>query len=130
MGRKLLVVAAVIAVGMVLNGGCKSSGGSGGVDLQKTVDQIKAEVEKMDVEQIKAAAMKYKKAIDVKSGEVGALVEKIKAVPATEMLTDEYKGLKGEVDELNKSLKLLKDRLDVYVGKLKELKADVSGLAV
>ena len=55
-------------------------------------------------------------------------MEQIKAIPITEALGEEAKSLKADLEELNSSLKALKERFDVYYNKLVELKADVSSL--
>ena len=47
-----------------------------------------------------------------------------------EMLGDEAKGLKAEVDTLTKSVSALKERFQVYYDKLKEKGGDLSGLTL
>ena len=123
-GLTLVVMVVCMTIGLV---GCEKTGeGKYEVDLNKPVAEIKAAVEKMDVEQIKEVAAKYTEALQDKKVDVDALVAKLKEIPMTEMLGEKAKSIKTEMDELTKSLKALQERLDVYVTKLKELKVDVS----
>lgn len=110
---------------MLVFAGC---GSKSGVDETKPLSEVKSEAETMTVEQLKDIAMKYKKAIEAKQPEIDKLMEQIKAIPIAEALGDEAKSLKADVEQLNSSLKGLKERFDVYYNKLIELKADVSNL--
>ena len=97
-----------------------------GVDVSKPVAEIKDYIQKLNADQIKDTAAKYKEAIISKQDELGKLKDKIKEIPLTEMVTTEYKNLKSEIDELTKSTGALKERLDVYIAKLKEMGIDIS----
>ena len=119
-------IAIVLTVcAMLVFAGC---GSKSGADETKPLSEVKAEAEKMSVEQLKDIAMEYKKAIEAKQPEIDKLMEQIKAIPITEALGEEAKSLKADLEELNSSLKALKGRFDVYYNKLVELKADVSSL--
>lgn len=102
-----------------------SACGKKGVDTSKAISEVKAEAEKMDVSQLRQMALKYKDAILEKTKEVEKLMAKIKP---TDILSDEAKKIKAEVDELNKAVGALKERFNVYYDKLKAEGADVSGL--
>jgi uncharacterized lipoprotein YehR (DUF1307 family) len=97
-------------------------------DESKPLSEVKAEAEKMDLENLRSIAIKYKDAITAKKGDVEKLVSKLKDIPATEMLGDEAKELKAEIDNVNKSISALKERFEVYYNKLKEKGGDLSGL--
>ena len=97
-------------------------------DENKPVSEVKAEADKMSVEKLKSMATTYKDAIVAKKGEVEKIASKLKDIPLTEMMGDEAKGLKVDIDGLNKSVSALKERLDVYYAKLKEKGGDMSGL--
>jgi hypothetical protein len=73
-------------------------------------------------------AMKYKDAIMAKKGEVEKFTGELKDIPLTQMLGEEAKQLKSEIDALNKSVSALKERFEVYYNKLKEKGGDLSGL--
>ena len=97
-------------------------------DETKPLSEVKAEAEKMSVEQLKDIAMQYKKAIEAKQPEVEKLMQQLAEIPITEKLGEEAKSLTADIEQLNSSLKALKERFDVYYNKLIELKADVSSL--
>jgi predicted nucleic acid-binding Zn-ribbon protein len=117
----------------VIAAGCGSdsgSGGSGGSDTakleNKPLDEIKAAVEKMGEADLKKWANKYKDAIVSKQQDMKKIEAKLKEIPLTEALGDEAKALKGDIDEITKSISALRRRFDIYYSKLKEMGADVS----
>ena len=99
-------------------------------DEAKPVSEVKAEAEQMDTGELRAMAMRYKEAITAKNGELEKITAKLKEIPMAEMLGEEAKGLKAEIDNLNKSLSALKERFDIYYQKLKEEGGDISGLQI
>ena len=99
-------------------------------DENKPIGEVKAEAEKMSVEKLRSMAMTYKDAITAKKGEVEKLASKLKDIPLTQMLSDEAKGLKADIDGLNKSVSALKERFEVYYNKLKEKGGNLSGLEI
>ena len=130
MKRTVLVTLCwMLAAVLLLAVGCGNNGGAK-VDENKPLADVKAEAEKMDTAQLRATAMKYKDAITDKQVDVEKLTEKIKEIPLTEVMGEEAKGLKEEAAALNKSVTDLKKRFDVYYGKLKERKGDLSGLDI
>jgi len=123
--KLLLLSVGLSAVVMLMLGGCCSK-----ADENKPMSDVKAEAETMSVEKLKATALAYKKAIEAKKPELEKITAKLKEIPLAEALGKEAKSLKSEIDTLNKSVGALKERFGVYYGKLKELKADVSDLAL
>lgn len=99
-------------------------------DENKPISEVKAEAEKLDTDGLREMAMVYQKSIAVKNSEVEKLTAKLKDIPVTEMLGDEAKELKADIDNLNKSVSALKERFEVYYQKLKEQGGDLSGLQV
>lgn len=118
----LLTLITVLAFGIL---GCGKKGSS--VDPDKPMSEVNAEAGKMDIEQLKATALKYKDAIFAKRKEIEALAAKVKP---TDLLSNEAKEIKAEIDDLNKALNALKERFEVYYNKLKEKGGDVSGLEI
>jgi len=127
MKTNVSIVALLLACTVLFFVGC---GSKSDVDETKPLSEVKAEAETMTVEQLKEVAMKYKKAIEAKQPEINKLMEQLKAVPLTEALGEEAKALKADIEELNSSLKSLRERFNIYYNKLVELKADVSGLTL
>ena len=99
-------------------------------DENKPVGEVKAEAEKMSVEKLRSMAVTYKEAITAKKEDVQKLVSKLKDIPLTKMMSDESKGLKADIDGLNKSVSALKERFEVYYNKLKEKGGDLSSLNI
>jgi len=122
-GIGLFVCAAVcIAVGFA---GC-----AGKADENKPLSDVQADAQKMDVEQLKAMATKYKDAIVAKKADVEKVMAKLKAIPLTETMGKEAQSIQQEFDALSKSVNALKERFDIYYNKLTEKGADVSGLSI
>ena len=94
------------------------------------MSEVKAEAEKKSVKKIRATAHAYKKAIEAKKPELEKIAAKLKEIPLAEVMGQEATSLKSDSDELNKSVRALKERFGVYYGKLKELKEDVSDLTL
>jgi hypothetical protein len=99
-------------------------------DENKPISEVKAEAEKMDTDGLRAMAMVYQKAIAAKNSEVEKLTAKLKDIPVTEMMGNEAKELKADIDNLNKSISALKERFEVYYQNLKDKGGDLSGLQV
>ena len=99
-------------------------------DENKPVGEAKAEAEKMSVEKLRSMAVTYKEAITAKKEGVEKLASKLKDIPLTKMMGDEAKGLKADIDGLNKSVSALKERFEVYYNKLKEKGGNLSGLNI
>ena len=104
------------------------SGCGGSADPDRPISEVKAEAASLDVDGLRAMAAKYKDAIVAKQGDMEKLAAKLKEIPLTEMLGEEAKDLKGEVESLTKSVKALKQRFEVYYDKLKTEGADLTGL--
>ena len=128
MKTKLCISMVAVLCVMFLAAGCEQKGGSSAVDETKPLSEVKAEAEKMDVEKLKATALKYKEAILAKESDVRKLMDQLKEIPLAQQIGDEAKTLQVDIENLNKSVTALRDRFQVYYDKLKELKADVTGL--
>lgn len=100
------------------------------VDTEKPIPEIQAQTQTMNVDALKATALKYKDAIVAKQSAVEKVLAKIKEIPITEALGPEAKTLKTDALNLQTSLKALKDRFQVYYDALKKKGGDVSGLTL
>ena len=130
MKTKPWISAVAVLCIMFFVAGCEQKGGGSAVDETKPLSEVKAEAEKMDVEKLKATALKYKEAILAKESDVRKMMDQLKELPLAQQLGDEAKTLQSDIESLNKSVTALRDRFEVYYGKLKELKADVTGLEI
>jgi hypothetical protein len=94
------------------------------------VADVKAEVAKLSVDQLKAKAMEYKNLIMSKKAALEPLTAKLKAIPLTEQMGAEAKGLQNDIAAMNKSISDLTERFQIYYNKIKEMGGDVSGLTL
>lgn len=99
-------------------------------DEKKPISEVRAEAEKMNIEQLRAMALKYKEAIAAKKADVEKIAAELKEIPITEMLGEEAKKLKADIDNLNKSVSALKERFKIYYNKVKEKDGDLSDLKI
>ncbi len=97
-------------------------------DENKPVSEVKAEADKMNVEQLRAKAMEYKDAIVAKKADIEKVTAKLKEIPVTEQMGAEAKALQADIANLNKSVAALTERFQIYYSKLKEMGGNVSGL--
>lgn len=99
-------------------------------DENKPISDVKAEAETMSIDDLRAMAAAYKDAILAKKAKIGKITAKLKGIPLTEMLGEEAKGLKTDIESLNKSVSALRERFQIYYNKLKEQGGDVSDLTI
>jgi hypothetical protein len=99
-------------------------------DESKSLSEVKAEAEKMNVGQLKEAALEYKETILSKQEDLAKMAAQLKEIPIVNMLGEDAKGLKSDIDSLNNSVSALRLRFDVYYNKFKEKGGDVSGLGL
>ena len=99
-------------------------------DTTKPIPEVKAEAEKMDASQLRSMAMTYKDAITAKMQEVTQETAKLKEIPIADVMGEKAKELKAKIDEFQKQVDALKERLQVYVDELKKKGGDISGLQV
>ncbi len=99
-------------------------------DEDKPIGEVKAEAEKMSVAELRSMALKYKEALMAKEGDVEKIMAELKEVPLTKKLGEEAGGLKADIDNVNKSISALTERLKIYYNKIKEKDGDLSGLKI
>ncbi len=97
-------------------------------DENRPTSEVKAEAEQMDVDELKAMAMKYKDAIVAKEPEIRKLADQLKEIPIAKKLGPEAKEITAEMKALSESVSALNERFQIYYDKLKEKGGDLSGL--
>ena len=107
----------ILVVGVFLIG-CAGAG----PDSNKTPSEIAEAVKTMDLGQIQSKVEVYKKEIEKKSTELEPIMAKLKEIPLTEMMGEEAKNLKTDVGEVKAAVKVLKEKLDVYVKAYNDMK--------
>ena len=99
-------------------------------DENKSISEVKAEAEKMDINQLRSMAMKYKEAITAKGNEIEKLAAKLKNIPPAEMTDTKAKEITEGINKINQSMSALNEKLMIYHNKLKEKGGDISGLEI
>ena len=99
-------------------------------DETRPIADVQAEADKMSADDLRSMAMKYKEAIVAKKGDFEKVTAKLKEIPLADKLGEEAKGLSADIKELNESISALKERFDIYYGKLKSAGGDLSGLQI
>lgn len=97
-------------------------------DESAPISEVKAQAEKMDVDQLRQMAIKYKDALVAKEDEVKKVAEKLKDIPIAEKLGAEAKEITAEIGKLKDSADALKERFDIYYNAIKAKGGDLSGL--
>ena len=97
-------------------------------DESKPIDEVRAEAEKMDSKDLRDAAQKYKNALVARKGDLEKIAARLKEIPVTEMMGENAKSLKADIESLSQSADALTERFDIYYEKLKEKGGDVSAL--
>ncbi|AQQ70375.1 hypothetical protein SMSP2_00723 [Limihaloglobus sulfuriphilus] len=113
------------------SGQAQSAGSSAGkiaVDLQSSIAELTQKAQQMNTDQLMQTAQKYKQAVVEKYDELKGVQAKLEDFSVTDLLSDEAKQVKSEVEEIKSSISSLKDRFKIYYDRLVELKADVSEL--
>ena len=133
-GMALLGMVLALTIGVA---GCGDGGDTGGpavpgapknVDENTPIAEIQSAVANMDLVELEANATKFKEAIMAKQGDFTALTEQVKNTAMTEI--DQLAQLKGDLDDVTASISALKERLAIYVEKIKEMGGDVSAFDI
>ncbi len=93
--------------------------GCGGVSEDKPLPEVRAVAEAMTADDLQAMVDKYKAAIEAKKGGLQKLQQKVSKIPVSELMGEEAKALKADIDELSKSVKALSERLNIYAQELR-----------
>lgn len=89
---------------------------------------ITAEAQKMSATELRSMATIYKNEIDADNRRIAKAKAKLEKIPADQAEGIEAKQLKAEIDELNKTIDLLKERFNIYLTLLKDKNEDLSGV--
>lgn len=92
-------------------------------DPNKPVAEVKTEADKMDVKQLQDMKTAYEKALNDKKADVEKIVAELKKVPLTEMVGEDAKNMKADIDSVNKTIAALTERMKIYADKLVEKSA-------
>ena len=129
-----ITLLSLLAVCCLVVFGCgKKEGNDGasptnaGTDQSNSVSKTKVDADKMDVEQLRAAALKCKADAEAKTAETEKLAQELIKALSTDN-ADKRKELNAQMEKLRKSEDALYAQLKAYIEKLKEKGGDMSGL--
>jgi hypothetical protein len=128
--RKVVLVTSLLMCVLGVQSCGKSGGGSQKADENKPVAEIKAEAAKLDVEQLRAVALKYKDALMAKEDEVKKLTDTLAKIPITEKLGKEAQALSADISDLGKSVSALKERFQIYYDEIKKKGGELKDLTL
>jgi len=127
----LLAVVLALAIGVAGCGNGDSgeppppdTGGPFSVDENTPIAEIQSAVPNMDLVELEANATKFTDAIMAKQDDFTDLTEQVKNTAVTEI--EKLAQLKVDLDDITASIEALKERLAIYVDKIKEMGGDVS----
>ena len=126
-GKKILFFCALLVVFCLLLLGCGKKAVS--VDETTPLSEVKAQAEKMTVQQLREMATKYKNAITVAIADKDKLEASVKNLSAEEMLK-KVEALKADIDKIESKVSALKERLQVYLDELKKKGESITGLEI
>ncbi|MBO4492522.1 MAG: hypothetical protein J5944_14325 [Lentisphaeria bacterium] len=106
--KKLILAMTMLATALVMTG-CGNK-----ADENKTPEQIKQEVTKMDASEIQSVIADYQKAIEEKTAELQKETEKLKGLDLSEVAGEKGKAIKDNMAELSKSIDKLKANMEAY----------------
>ncbi len=130
MRKVVLAISLLMCVLLVQSCGKKGGSGSQKADENKSVAEIKAEAAKMDVEQLRSLALKYKDALMAKQDEIKKFTDTLAKIPITEKLGKEAQALTADISNLSKSVNALKERFQIYYDEIKKKGGELKDLTL
>jgi uncharacterized coiled-coil DUF342 family protein len=97
-------------------------------DESKPLSEVKAEAAEMNADDLREMALVYKETIQENLEEIDRIKNEIKEIPLKEILGDQAKELKQDLEPIIKSINDLKQRFFVYYSELKKKSGDIKGL--
>lgn len=95
------------------------------VNENTPIADLKAQVDKMNNDQLRAAALEFKNAIVAKKADVNKIMADI-----AKLTPDKIGDKKTQLDALNKSITALTERYNIVYNKLKEKGGNTAGLTL
>lgn len=95
-------------------------------DTNRSVEQIKTEVQHMTSADIEAYAIAYANEIAAKKGEVEKVADQLKSISPMELIGEKAKSIKTQLSNIESEVSKLTERYQIYAQKFQELGGDVS----
>ncbi|MCK5450970.1 MAG: hypothetical protein KAI70_04315 [Candidatus Omnitrophica bacterium] len=108
--KKICLLALCLVVTSFMVTGCGP-----GVSEDMPITEVKQEARAMDVNQLKSMVGKYQQVIVSKKPVLEKLKTKLKAIPITQLMSEEAGALKKDMGDVVQSIKALTDRMKIYL---------------
>lgn len=95
-------------------------------DLNKPIEQVKAEAQTMSAAELEKTAQAYVREINRKKAELGKVTEELKKLSPKDLLSEKSKSIKERASRIGSEAGELTGRYDVYARKFAEKGGDLS----
>jgi hypothetical protein len=89
-------------------------------DTNKSVDQIRQEVQAMSAQDLEAYAKAYASEISKQKAEVEKIASELKEIPVTQIFGEQAKSIKDRLSGVQSQVSALSERFQVYADKARE----------
>jgi len=128
--RKVVLATSLLMCMLLVQSCGKKGTGSQKAGENKPVAEIKAEAAKMDVEQLRSVALKYKDALMAKQDEIKKFTDTLAKIPITEKFGKEAQALTADISNLSKSANALEKRFQIYYDEIKKKGGELKDLTL
>ena len=115
----------LMTVALVSTWGCAKK-----ADVNKPIEKIQAEVQKMSIKDLESTANAYVKEITKKKTELNQVAEKIKSLSPKDLLGPKVKTVRDQVAKISSQISELTKRYQIYASKYQQLGGDISKIKV
>ena len=98
------------------------------MDESKPLAEVQAEAKNMSVDELRDMAEAYKEAIADLMPDMETLAAKFKEISPTQLMGEDAKAIRSDMQQLSEAVKSLTERFNLYVAELKQQNVDVSDL--
>ncbi|MFA6600184.1 MAG: hypothetical protein WC352_05045 [Candidatus Omnitrophota bacterium] len=99
-------------------------------DINKPIDKIQAEVQKMSVGDLEKSARAYADAIKVRQADVSKVSEQLKALSPKELFSGKAKSIRDEAAAITRDVNALTQRYEIYARKFLEKGGDMAKIKI
>ena len=99
-------------------------------DTNKSVDQIRQEVQTMSAQDLEAYAKAYAAEIQKYKGDVEKIAAELKDVPVTEIFGEKAKAIKDRLSGVQSQVSALSERFQVYADKAREKGVNLDSIKI
>jgi len=113
----------IIPVLLMCVAGCSEN-----FNLDKSIEEVKTEVNKLSLKNVETKAIAYTKEIEKVKAEADKVKAELKELSPKELFGDKATAIKDEINAVSSELSALTKRYSVYADKFKELGGDLSAI--